>query len=490
MNWNRCLSNLTANTTKIIPKVKKVVISTIAIAALSSFNTNNGAIASDPEITTVFHVYNNENYIGTVTDKNIVETIVNNKLQEVKSTYEGFQLTTGPQVTYIPEQTFRSSVMTTNEKVVQVLKEQLEIKADTAAIVIDEKPVAFLVNEEKAEEVIHKLKLHYVNEDQLKAIEAEKINPVQTQPALKENETRILDVRLSKNVSFSKEQVSPNQMVTVEDAVKLLQTGTLERKKYSVQEGDVLGTIANNNGLSLNQMVEINPELNENSVLQIGQEVNITVLEPYVRVLVDKEVLVKETIPFSKEVVEDASVFKGDNKVKQQGQNGIKEVTYVISEQNGQTVAKQTANEKIVKEPVKEVLIKGTKVIPSRGDGNFAWPTNGGYISSQLGYRWGKMHKGIDIARPNNSTIKAADNGVVVSAGWDGGYGNKIVIDHQNGFRTVYAHLASIDVGVGQTVSKGTKIGVMGSTGDSTGVHLHFEVYKNGSLQNPVSHLR
>ena len=122
-------------------------------------------------------------------------------------------------------------------------------------------------------------------------------------------------------------------------------------------------------------------------------------------------------------------------------------------------------------------------MIPSRGEGRFAWPTVGGYISSPMGYRWGKMHKGIDIARPSNRTIKAADNGVVVFAGWDsGGYGNKIIIDHRNGFRTLYAHMSSLKVSVGQTVSKGSAIGIMGATGDATGVHLHFEVYKNGGL--------
>jgi murein DD-endopeptidase MepM/ murein hydrolase activator NlpD len=79
---------------------------------------------------------------------------------------------------------------------------------------------------------------------------------------------------------------------------------------------------------------------------------------------------------------------------------------------------------------------------------------------------------------------------VVVSAGWGGGYGNKIVIDHQNGYRTLYGHMSSLKVSVGQTVSKGSAIGVMGATGDATGVHLHFEVYKNGSLVNPLSYLR
>ena len=151
---------------------------------------------------------------------------------------------------------------------------------------------------------------------------------------------------------------------------------------------------------------------------------------------------------------------------------------------------KVESNVTILEQPVNHIVIKGTKVIPSRGEGSFAWPTVGGYISSKQGPRWGKMHKGIDIARPSNRTIKAADNGVVVSAGWGGGYGNKIVIDHQNGFRTLYGHMSSLKVKVGQTVSKGSAIGIMGATGDATGVHLHFEVYKNGSLVNPLSYLR
>lgn len=99
------------------------------------------------------------------------------------------------------------------------------------------------------------------------------------------------------------------------------------------------------------------------------------------------------------------------------------------------------------------------------------------------------MHKGIDIAGPSNRTIKAADNGVVVSAGRDGTYGNKVVVNHNNGMKTIYAHLSSISVKVGQTVEKGSKLGVMGSTGRSTGIHLHFEVYKNGALQNPMDYL-
>jgi murein DD-endopeptidase MepM/ murein hydrolase activator NlpD len=178
---------------------------------------------------------------------------------------------------------------------------------------------------------------------------------------------------------------------------------------------------------------------------------------------------------------------KGDTKVKQEGKDGEKSVTFTSTEVNGSQTEKNVIEEKELKEPVKYIVLKGTKETPSRGSGSFAWPTNGGYISSKQGPRWGKTHKGIDIARPSDKTIKSVDNGVVVSAGWDdGGYGNKVVIDHQNGYKTIYAHLDSISVSAGQTVGRGEKIGIMGTTGQSTGVHLHIEVYKNGSLINPL----
>ena len=136
---------------------------------------------------------------------------------------------------------------------------------------------------------------------------------------------------------------------------------------------------------------------------------------------------------------------------------------------------------------VKKIVEKGTKVNPSRGTGQLIWPA-GGYVSSEYGYRWGKLHKGIDLA--GSGMVRAADHGVVSYAGDAGdGYGNKIIIDHNNGLRTLYAHLASIDVSVGQIVGQGQHIGVKGSTGYSTGIHLHFEVHVNGAAVNPRSYL-
>lgn len=122
------------------------------------------------------------------------------------------------------------------------------------------------------------------------------------------------------------------------------------------------------------------------------------------------------------------------------------------------------------------------------------WPTKGGYISSTFGPRWGKLHKGIDIARTDRSTsppIAAADAGTVETAGDSGnGYGNMVVINHGNGLKTLYAHMSSLNVKVGQKVDRGQKLGVMGATGNSTGIHLHFEVHQNGKPINPTPYLR
>ena len=122
----------------------------------------------------------------------------------------------------------------------------------------------------------------------------------------------------------------------------------------------------------------------------------------------------------------------------------------------------------------------------TKGNGLFVWPTIGGQITSYQGMRWGKFHKGIDIAGPSDYSILAADSGEVIYAGWINGYGNTIKLDHNNGYITQYAHLNSINVDVGDVVSAGGKIGVMGTTGRSTGIHLDFEVYLNGKLLNPL----
>ena len=118
----------------------------------------------------------------------------------------------------------------------------------------------------------------------------------------------------------------------------------------------------------------------------------------------------------------------------------------------------------------------------------FVWPVQG-VLTSGFGWRWGRMHEGVDIAVANGTPVVAAKAGVVIVAGWMGGYGNLVVIDHGGGVATAYGHNTSVTVGVGQQVEQGQLIAYSGSTGHSTGPHVHFEVRINGSPVDPMGYL-
>ncbi|HVM10798.1 MAG TPA: peptidoglycan DD-metalloendopeptidase family protein [Acidimicrobiales bacterium] len=127
----------------------------------------------------------------------------------------------------------------------------------------------------------------------------------------------------------------------------------------------------------------------------------------------------------------------------------------------------------------------GPTVVSGAG---LVWPTRG-TVTSEYGYRWGRLHAGIDIGAPNGTPIRAAKGGEVITAGSMGGYGNCVIIDHGGGFTTLYAHMSRIGISDGASVSQGQVIGYVGSTGHSTGNHLHFETRVNGSPQNPRRYL-
>jgi murein DD-endopeptidase MepM/ murein hydrolase activator NlpD len=118
----------------------------------------------------------------------------------------------------------------------------------------------------------------------------------------------------------------------------------------------------------------------------------------------------------------------------------------------------------------------------------FVWPVLGP-VTSPFGWRWGRMHEGIDIGAPTGTPIRAAAAGTVIYAGWLGGYGNLSVIDHGGGIATAYGHQSSLAAGNGAYVAQGQVIGYVGSTGHSTGPHLHFEVRVNGVPQDPLGYL-
>lgn len=157
----------------------------------------------------------------------------------------------------------------------------------------------------------------------------------------------------------------------------------------------------------------------------------------------------------------------------------------------------QERQENALKESLKASLSKPSSAVsPKYVSGVFTWPATSYSVTSAYGYRihpvykTKKYHSGIDIGAAYGTAVSAANGGTVTLAGWNGGYGNCIVVDHGGGLATLYGHLSSISVSRGATVSKGQQIGKVGSTGVSTGPHLHFEVLKGGSATDPMAYFK
>jgi murein DD-endopeptidase MepM/ murein hydrolase activator NlpD len=130
--------------------------------------------------------------------------------------------------------------------------------------------------------------------------------------------------------------------------------------------------------------------------------------------------------------------------------------------------------------------VPATRVTSSSS--GFVWPVHG-VLTSYFGWRWGRMHEGIDLAVASGTPVVSVAAGTVIYAGWMGGYGNLVVIDHGGGIATAYGHNTSVTVGSGYHVAQGQLIAYSGNTGNSTGPHVHFEVRVNGTAVDPLGYL-
>jgi len=286
-------------------------------------------------------------------------------------------------------------------------------------------------------------------------------------------------------------------LVDGDEITALLTSEVQSKRTYTIQQGDSPIMIANKNGLTYSEFKAMNPDIEEECM--VGQETIIAESEPFLNVRATKTITYDETIPYETETTEDSNKAKGYSVVTQEGKNGTKSVTARVVSLNGIEQSREVLSETVTVEPVTQKVTKGTKVeqtyrasyvAPSYGsgsvNGSFIWPTAGGYISCYYG---SGGHKGMDIANSYGKPIYASMAGKVVVSGWYYSYGKCVVIDHGNGVRTLYGHCSSLNVSVGQSVSQGQVIGQVGSTGYSTGNHVHFEVQINGSTRNPLNYL-
>ena len=188
----------------------------------------------------------------------------------------------------------------------------------------------------------------------------------------------------------------------------------------------------------------------------------------------------------------DKDMYEGETEVSRKGKKGKSLIIDKTVSINGEVVEKKNLKHEVEKEPVDKVILVGTKERPpTTGTGTFIWPAyDGTYtVTSEFKWRWGRQHQGIDMGCRTGNDVLASDGGTVIHAGWQGGYGKLVIIDHENGIQTYYAHNSALLVERGDKVFQGQHIAEAGNTGNSYGSHIHFGVKDNGTFKNPRNYL-
>ena len=273
-------------------------------------------------------------------------------------------------------------------------------------------------------------------------------------------------------------------MVSYSDILSVLNEGGGART-YTAAEGDTVQTVLDATGVAWDSLAALNPDLTgTDQELASGTEVITGVQSPnLLQVKVIRRESYTSEIPYDTVETQSSEYDFGETVVTSAGQNGLQEITQDITYIDGVQTEISTVSVETLQEPVSEYVTKGTHLksgmTANYGSGEWMWPVpQYTYVS-----RWmSSFHKGADICAAYGTPIYASDSGVVVTAGYHYSYGNYVVIDHGNGWTTLYGHMSALGCSSGQAVERGEVIGYVGSTGNSTGNHCHFEMHHNGTL--------
>lgn len=360
------------------------------------------------------------------------------------------------------------SEIASEEELYQLVKSNITYSIIAYELSIDGTKMGVFNSKEEAESLIEDVKEHFITGY---------------------DKESLIDVTTAENIEIKQVKATNSEIKKKEDLIDYIIKGTDEEKTYIVEKGDNYWNIAEYFNMSLDDLISANPQSDPERI-QIGDELNLIVPKPFINVQVKRKVTQEEKMPFETEYAYVSYMYNDETVVSKAGKYGVSEIEAIVTEQNGIQLAKEVVSEKVITEPVTQLVTTGTQdPPPKKGTGYFINPLPGARISSRFGSRSGGFHLGQDMAKASGSTIKAADGGTVTFAGWSGSYGYMVDIDHGGGFSTRYAHCSDLYVSAGEKVYQGKAIAAVGSTGVSSGPHLHFEVRKYGSVVNPASYI-
>lgn len=487
-------------------KTKDKVITALICAILGvlmfiiEFTSNEYA-----EPKSVYQVYLNGEKIGLINDSDELYNLINNEQKDIKEKYKvskvypplGFEVE--KYVTY-------DSDITTAKNIYEKIKNQDDFTIEGYQITItseDEGKKDIVINvldENVFKNALKDVVVAFISEDEFN----DYINS--NQEEIVETGQLIEHMYFKENITIKKTYISAKDKIYTDEnelSQYLLFGEDSNTKNYVVEQGDTIASISEKNELNPQEFLVANPKFrSETSLLAIGEKVNISLINPQLTLIEELHVVEDVESVLNKETKVDNSKPAGYSEVTQAGVTGITRFTQKVRVVNGeQDQGVEVVNRETIREPVTEITTKGKKVVNNYVSGSFVdtggawqWPTNSPYlITSPYAYRWGKMHQGVDISGTGHgSPIYAAKDGVVVTSATHYSLGKYIVVQHDNNIYTMYAHLSAQKVNAGQSVSRGQVIGLMGSTGQSTGTHLHFSAingmpYEGGTFFNPMS---
>ncbi len=489
-----------------LPIILSVLIS-LLIILITSFSKQK-----DDNINEVYNVYLDGNLLGSIKSKESLEKYIDDEQKELKEEFNVDKI-------YIPngidiEKCLTFSSKTLSEKqIYEKIKQEksftvkgyiVNIKSD------DDSELKINVLDKKIfDEATNTVLKAFVN---IKDIENYKND---TQKKIESTGSIIENIYIDEKITISEAFLSTDEIIFTDATTlsKYLLFGSLDKdEEYVVKPGDTIETVAFNNSLGIEEFLIVNPEFtSSNNLLSVGQKVSIALIDPVFSIVVEKQIVEDMDKPFNTIEKDDPSSYRGTTKVQTEGVNGTQRVTEQVKYVNGEAHPAVITNVTTLVEPIDKVVLKGTKQYengysgggtPAVTTGNWGWPTISPYIiTSHYGYRWGRLHAGIDISGCGfGSPIYAIGDGVVTSvtnncadrgyygSSCGGGYGNAVRIRH-NGMEVIYSHImgSNIRVSVGQKVSRGQVVGYMGNSGSSTGTHLHFQVNTAGGSINPLT---
>ena len=436
-----------------------------------------------------YRVYLDGEVIGVIDSKDKLEKFIDAESENVKNKYKVNRV-------YAPEGLIIEELTSYNQEITPVLdiyrkiisKADLTISGYQISIKNEDKSKTIYVTEEDVfkNATIDLIKT-FVGSDRYE----EYTNG--TQKSISTTGSIIKNIYVQDNLTIKKVKIPVSETIynSASDLSQYLLYGDeQDAKEYTIKAGDTISSVASLNQISTEEFLIANSKFSDkNNLLHVGQKVTIAVPNPQISIVVEEyQVLDKESTYMTEERY-DSDLYVGTKRVLQEGVNGVVRVTQNNKSVNGNITYIEPISREEIKQPINKIVLLGSQRIPYVGDlNNWAWPTMSGYtITDDFEWRTNPItkkrehHSGIDVSGLGyGSPIYAVNNGIVTTKKYESDYGYHIVINHNNGYWTLYAHMSRYgDVQVGDTVARGQIIGYIGSTGWATGPHLHFEVWKD-----------